>query len=313
MSLRTRSLYPFVLAAMCDRPREEREGLRVLDVPSGDGVLSFALAAAGYRTTAADLFPEYFEDGRRRATSMGAPTAASLFEAQAKCSIPGWLADEAFRGRGTPAELSVTCAYADMESEGETAGPGEGGGFDAVVCVEGIEHVIDRHRTLTNFRRRLRTGGRLLITTPNLLSLRARLAYLLAGQRAFKSSIDEYTSVWGISPDRARIYHGHAFLLTYFQLRYSLHHCGFRIKRLWASNWSPSSLVLTPLVPLIWAATRISERPAHKKFAQRVDAGWMPRGTAAPFDAIRSDVLSASMLLNATLIVDAEAVDRVGL
>lgn len=70
------------------------------------------------------------------------------------------------------------------------------------------------------------------------------MAFTLAGQRALKSYIDEYTSVWGQSPDGQRLYHGHAFLLTYFQIRYSLWHSGFRIRRLRPSNWSLTSLFL---------------------------------------------------------------------
>ncbi len=306
MSVRTRSLYPFVLAALCERvPPERRASTRVLDIPAGDGVLSFALAAGGFEVTPMDLFPEYFEGGRAEAERSGLG-AVALFDRMAKARTPAWLA-ERWLGEGwasAPSRTGLTASPADMESPL----PAPEGSFDAAVCVEGIEHVMDRHRTLQGLRRVLRPGGRLFITTPNLLSLRARAAYALAGQRAFKSYIDEYTSVWGVSPDRTRVYHGHAFLVTYFQLRYSLHHCGFRVESLWPSNWSPMSVVLSPLAPLVAAATWMSQRRAKKRFEAWKGSGAIPADATPPYGEMFRHLLGTSMLFNSTLIVEARAV-----
>lgn len=303
-------MYPFVLAAMLDTPPRERPSLRVLDFPAGDGVLSFALAASGFRVEAADLFPEYFADGLERARSSGLG-AASLFERTTGASLPRWLSDAMAPEPGVdprvlPVPLDIRCVPADMEGEC----PLPAGSFDRVVCVEGIEHVVDRHATLNLLRSLLAPGGRLMLTTPNLLSLRSRAAFALAGQRAFKSYIDEYTSVWGRSPDGSRTYHGHAFLLNYFQLRYSLHHCGFRIRRLWPSNWSPSSLLMSPVIPLVWAATAYSQRRAKRRFVSYQRSGLAPEDADPPYREMMRHLLSPSMLFNATLIVEAEAVAR---
>jgi len=189
----------------------------------------------------------------------------------------------------------------------EAALPFDDGAFDIVLCVEGIEHVVDRHRTLRELRRVLRPGGRLVITTPNLLSLRARAAYAFTGQRAFSSYIDEHTSVWGRSEDGSRVYHGHAFLINYFQLRYSMHHCGLRVRRLMPSNWSPTSLALSPLVPLVWAATRSTQRRAARRFSRMEREGKLPPGARTPYEEMRRHLLSPEMLFNATLIIEAEA------
>jgi 2-polyprenyl-3-methyl-5-hydroxy-6-metoxy-1,4-benzoquinol methylase len=304
MSVASRSLYPFVLAAMCETPPERRAATRVLDLPAGGGVLSFALRAAGFDVTPSDLFPEYLEQAKPEAIGK---TAVDLFHAQTRATIPGWLSEAWLghaAGRGTPANTDVTAVPSDMEAPL----PFSDSAFDAVVCVEGIEHVMDRHRTLSNIRRVMKPGGRLVITTPNLLSIRSRLAAALAGQRTLRSYIDEYTSVWGFSPDRTRIYHGHAFLISYFQLRYSLHHCGFRIRRLWNSNWSKSSMLLCPLALPIAAATWYSQRPARKRFAKWRSAGAFPPETPEPYSEMFRHLLSPAMLFNATLIVDAEAI-----
>lgn len=307
MSLRSRSLYPSVLAYFGEARRDARGGMRVLDLPAGSGVLSFPLRAAGYDVTSADLFPEYLEEAAEK--RRGEPVVAA-FEDETGASLPTWLRLALFddAGEGPGREGGARAVAADMEARL----PFEDGSFDVVLCVEGIEHVVDRHKTLKELRRTLRPGGRLLITTPNLLSLRARFAYELTGQRAFNSYIDEHTSVWGRSADGARTYHGHAFLVSYFQLRYSLHHCGFRITRLVNSNWSPTSLLMTPMAPAVWWATRRSQRGAKRKFARMRSEGKVAAGVEAPYGEMLGHVMSRAMLFGATLICEAEAVEGSG-
>ncbi len=302
LSLATRSLYPFVLSWFARVPQQDRGALRVLDMPAGSGILSAPLAAAGFDVTPADLFPEYLDNASRQYANQ---STIDAFESETESTMPLWLRTRLFDDGKTdpprPAALAATSA--DMEA----TLPFPDASFDLIACVEGIEHVVDRHRTLRELRRVLKPGGRMLITTPNLLSIRARLAYAFAGQRAFKSYIDEYTSVWGRSDDGERIYHGHAFLINYFQLRYSLHHCGFRIGGLWPSNWSPSSLLLAPLTPLIWLGTARSQRKARRKFDRMKRAGDVDPETTAPFDEMRRHLLSSAMLFNATLMIEAVA------
>ncbi len=314
LSLRCRSLYPFVLAAMCEIPRDRRARLRVLDLPAGRGGLSFALTAAGFDVTPADLFPEFLHNFQREIATR---SAWSLFQEMNRvASLPRWLAEAAFGPKGdAPVTRNLHCEHADLE--GVIKMPDAS--FDHVVCVEGIEHVVDRHHALREMRRVLKPGGRLLLTTPNLMSLRGRLAFALAGQRALNSYIDEHTSVWGRSADGQRTYHGHAFLLTYFQIRYSLWHAGFRIRRLLPSNSSRTSLLLWPVgFPWIAVATWYSQRPAKRKYA-RMEAErrgpsarnplayQLPDDATNPYPEMTRHLLSPNLLLNATMIIEAEA------
>lgn len=297
--LAARSLYPFVLRWFSAVPAPARAQTRILDVPAGSGILSLPLGAAGFDVTPADLFPEYFEEARAGATG----PVLDWFERETGARVAPDVASALLPDRSAPAPGSLTPVGADMEARL----PFDDGSFDVVLCVEGIEHVMDRHRTLAEFRRVLRPGGRLLLTTPNLLSLRARLGHLLAGQRAMKSYIDEFTSVWGRSPDGARTYHGHAFLVNYFQVRYSLHHTGFRLRRVLRSNWSPTSVLMSGLIPFVWLATRASQRPARRKFDRLRREGGIPADEPAPYDQMLSHLCSPALLYNATLIVEAEA------
>ena len=63
------------------------------------------------------------------------------------------------------------------------------------------------------------------------------------------------------------VFHGHDFLLNYFQARYSLHYSGFRLRRPLPSNISGGSLALFPFVSLF---TRLSQRKAKQRFADLV-------------------------------------------
>lgn len=53
--------------------------------------------------------------------------------------------------------------------------------FNYIVCIEGIEHIENPHHLMREFRRTLKKDGKLIITTPNILSVYSRLRYLLSG------------------------------------------------------------------------------------------------------------------------------------
>ncbi len=166
--------------------------------------------------------------------------------------------------------------------------------FDYFLNSEGIEHISDQFSLLKECHRVLKPGGTLAITTPNLLSVRARLAFALAGNRAFKSFVDEETSVWG--QDGNRIYHGHAFLINYFQLRYMLHHSGFTIKEIVGTHYGSTSITLLPLLaPLVRLFTNKAMKKAKKK---------NPGSTI--YKNIAHDVYGLPMLLSKNLFVVAE-------
>jgi 2-polyprenyl-3-methyl-5-hydroxy-6-metoxy-1,4-benzoquinol methylase len=180
-SLGLRSLYPFVLHALADVAPEQRAGLTLVDLPCGDGMLAFPLRAVGFNVRALDLFPEYLNSKEPQVRGRG---AAGVFEQMSGERLPAWLAQSLWGAGGdAPIPGGLLAQSADMEG----TLPLDDASVDVLVCAEGIEHVVDRHRVLAEFRRVLKPGGRLLLTTPNLLSARARLAFALTGQRAMRS------------------------------------------------------------------------------------------------------------------------------
>jgi 2-polyprenyl-3-methyl-5-hydroxy-6-metoxy-1,4-benzoquinol methylase len=56
------------------------------------------------------------------------------------------------------------------------------GFFDAIVSLEGIEHLETPALCVQEFARVLRGGGRLVLSTPNVNNIQARLHYFLTGR-----------------------------------------------------------------------------------------------------------------------------------
>jgi 2-polyprenyl-6-hydroxyphenyl methylase/3-demethylubiquinone-9 3-methyltransferase len=114
------------------------DGLRVLDVGCGGGLICEPLARLGARVTGLDPAVENIEAARRHAAGQG-------------------LAIDYRAGR-----------VEELETEGQT--------FDAVVCLEVVEHVPDPGAFLESCAALVRPGGLMLLSTLN----RTLKAYLLA-------------------------------------------------------------------------------------------------------------------------------------
>ena len=187
--------------------------------------------------------------------------------------------------------IGVECRSADLA----TRWPFEDASFDYVLSSEAIEHLPDQLAMLRECARVLRPRAKLFLTTPNLLSLRARAAFMLTGNRAFKTWVDEITSVWGY--EGGRIYHGHAFLISYLQLRYLLWHSGLRIVEVVRNRFSGTSILLLPLVPFVWLASRGAMRKAKSR---------NPRPEI--YREIERHLFSLAVLLSSNLFVVAEKI-----
>ncbi len=161
---------------------------------------------------------------------------------------------------GAPAVMADACARL----------PFRDASFDAVLSMEGIEHFENQTGFVRECARVLKPGGALVLSTPNVLNLASRWAALWSGQRSMRGGfLSEHRTLWG--RDGERLYHGHAFLVDAFRLRYVLRICDLRWVELRTTRLSPGSLALAPLVPLVWLAawwTRLSGRRALAKLGR---------------------------------------------
>lgn len=114
------------------------------------------------------------------------------------------------------------CVRADLNARL----PFEDEEFDAMACIEGIEHIENPHLLAREANRVLRAGGRVYISTPNVLSMRSRLSYLLRGYP------DQFHYMVEIDPDTgAEQPIAHINPIGFLELRYTLSRWGFRVDR----------------------------------------------------------------------------------
>lgn len=138
------------------------------------------------------------------------------------------------------------CKYADLQDKL----PIDDDFLDMVICQEGIEHLPDQLATLKEFNRILAKGGTLIITTPNISHLRAKLSNFLTESELYKRMpANELDAIWQAADNRQ--YFGHIFLLGIQKLRILAIAAGFKLKKVHKVKSSTSALVLGVFYPLI--------------------------------------------------------------
>lgn len=119
--------------------------------------------------------------------------------------------------------------------------------FDFVLCSNGIEHLENPSHFIRECYRVLKREGKILITTPNILNLKSRLANLFIGFNLFKgrpcNEVDSYEGG------------DHIHLANYYELRINLHRNGFKILEATTHRYSNTSMCLFPLIPVIYLFT----------------------------------------------------------
>ncbi|MGQ0553033.1 MAG: methyltransferase domain-containing protein [Planctomycetota bacterium] len=165
------------------------------------------------------------------------------------------------------------------------------GSFAAVLCSEGIEHHPAQTAFLRELGRVLSPGGTLVLTTPNTLSLEARLSHLFNGHHAHnRSAISEVTQIWNAEAG-PRAYVGHVHMANYFMLRFMLWRAGLVIERVATARFSKNALVLAPL---LWLPVQIGTRRVYAE-VKDIDRGI--------YDEIVRHVLSVPVLFGKKLIL----------
>lgn len=175
-----------------------------------------------------------------------------------------------------------TCVFADLNARL----PFDDAQFDACVCVEGIEHIESPHHFAREANRILRVGGKVYITTPNILSIRSRISYLLRGypkQFHYMLEIDPLTgseqAIAHINP------------IGFLELRYVLSRWGFQVDTPRTNCLQKKHSLLYQLVRLFSLTKGAKSARSHSRVAQ-----------------VRQMLLSDVVLFGETLILGATKV-----
>jgi SAM-dependent methyltransferase len=129
--------------------------------------------------------------------------------------------------------------------------------FDLVIAIEVSEHIIDHEMFFSEISRILQPSGRLMLSTPNILSLKSRIRFLFRG---FFYSFD---------PLEMNNYDGlqHVSSLTLDQYNYAAVKNGFREAEYAIDKKQSSSMWFLLLIyPFIWLNTVVRKAPVmHNK------------------------------------------------
>ncbi len=140
--------------------------------------------------------------------------------------------------------------------------------FDYVSCVEGIEHLENPFLCVREFARVLKSGGTLVITTPNIMSIKSRTRFLFYGYHDFFRFIKLPREFRHGHPEYD---HQHINPMTFTELRYALEKAGMQVtgvhtnRYVSARRWS----ILYPLVRRMIVRNTRGKAPDDKDLFSR--------------------------------------------
>lgn len=129
--------------------------------------------------------------------------------------------------------------------------PFDDGTFDVAVAIEVLEHIDGHDRFFAEVARVLAPNGIVLFTTPNILSLKSRLRFLFTGFFYSFGPLEPFTR-------DPVCQHIASFSVNRYEWMMSQH--GLRLTGLETDKTQTSSILLSPLVPVIRLATWLQFR-----------------------------------------------------
>lgn len=148
--------------------------------------------------------------------------------------------------------------------------PFDDNAFDVAYAVEVIEHLKCPYDFIQEMYRVVKPGGRVIITTPNILNLTSRISFVLTG-------FFELFKPLSFDAEDARRQWGHIMPLSAYYLDHAMKACGFKEVDLKVDRVKKSSLFL---LLLLFPALRISSLMHAKRLLKKKPAVYKPNEQA---------------------------------
>ena len=136
--------------------------------------------------------------------------------------------------------------------------PLDDGAFEAIVCVEGVEHVENLHHLFREFARLLAPGGLAVVTTPNILSVRSRWKYFMTGRFA---KFSDFVPAQDVKSPHVR---GHINPVGYPEIDHALRLAGFRVEGVHANHLVHYGKLRAILARWLFGWLRPKHHPHHE-------------------------------------------------
>jgi len=127
---------------------------------------------------------------------------------------------------------------------------------DVMVCIDGIEHIDEQFFFIRETNRILKKNGEIIISTPNISSLRSRWKWFISGHHhKCNSPLDEN------NPNPLH----HIGMISFSELRYLLNSNGFKINQIETNRIKFVSFFYALFVPIVYLRTLMIYKKRGKK------------------------------------------------
>jgi len=123
--------------------------------------------------------------------------------------------------------------------------------FEYVACIEGIEHLENPHLLIGEISRVLKSGGRLILSFPNIMSIRSRIRFLFYSYFSFFRDIKEVE-------DLHQRLNRHINPIWYPEINYILSKNKFEVERIEVNRYVKKWRLVYPLIK--WAVKHYTLR-----------------------------------------------------
>ncbi len=181
--------------------------------------------------------------------------------------------------------------YKEIDCDRIDAGsplPYEDGSFDIVTCIEVVEHIEDQFRLIRELYRITRPGGRLIMTTPNVMNVNSRMRQLVSGFGVLFNPLPLASS----DPVGLR---GHIHPVSFYYLAFMCRVAGYRRVNVHFDKTKRSAVLWLPLfLPAILLGGM-----AYRSYARKKD-----RAVYEENRELLTHLNSFGMLTSRTLILE---------